>query len=114
MKVSGVALQCLSGDLEFRFSGSALGIRSVKTLSSLENLPLRTGCSEHRRAQQLVGRRALPFALRLLSIPHEALEADDAFCAWDEALKAGGLNPGSSADLTVATLMALFLCTPRR
>jgi triphosphoribosyl-dephospho-CoA synthase len=39
----------------------------------------------------------------------EALEADDAFCAWDESLKAGGLNPGSSADLTVATLMALFL-----
>ncbi len=27
------------------------------------------------------------------------------FVAWDEALKAQGLNPGTSADLTVATLM---------
>ncbi|HSN31230.1 MAG TPA: triphosphoribosyl-dephospho-CoA synthase, partial [Ideonella sp.] len=28
-----------------------------------------------------------------------------AFAAWDESLKARGLNPGTSADLTVATLM---------
>jgi triphosphoribosyl-dephospho-CoA synthase len=28
---------------------------------------------------------------------------------WDEALKARGLNPGTSADLTVATLFAGFL-----
>ncbi len=37
------------------------------------------------------------------------LEADPAFAQWDEALKTAGLNPGSSADLTVATLMAALL-----
>lgn len=34
----------------------------------------------------------------------EPLEADPAFAAWDASLKARGLNPGTSADLTVATL----------
>ncbi|WP_110402462.1 triphosphoribosyl-dephospho-CoA synthase [Sphaerotilus hippei] len=34
-----------------------------------------------------------------------ALDADPAWVAWDETLKARGLNPGTSADLTVATLM---------
>jgi len=33
-----------------------------------------------------------------------ALDADPAFAAWDESLKARGLNPGTSADLTVAAL----------
>jgi triphosphoribosyl-dephospho-CoA synthase len=32
--------------------------------------------------------------------------------AWDAALKARGLNPGTSADLTVATLFAGFLLAP--
>lgn len=32
-------------------------------------------------------------------------DADPAFHAWDAELKAVGLNPGTSADLTVATLM---------
>jgi triphosphoribosyl-dephospho-CoA synthase len=35
------------------------------------------------------------------------LDAEPDFAAWDEALKAQGLNPGTSADLTVATS---FLC----
>jgi len=34
----------------------------------------------------------------------ETLDADPAFAAWDESLKARGLNPGTSADLTVAAL----------
>jgi len=40
------------------------------------------------------------------------LEADPAFAAWDEALKAQGVNPGTSADLTVATLMLDGLVRP--
>ncbi len=32
-------------------------------------------------------------------------DADPAFAVWDGELKAGGVNPGTSADLTVATLM---------
>lgn len=32
------------------------------------------------------------------------LDADPAFAEWDAALKAAALNPGTSADLTVATL----------
>ncbi len=37
------------------------------------------------------------------------LDADPAFAAWDAALKADGINPGTSADLLVATLMAAGL-----
>lgn len=39
----------------------------------------------------------------------ERLDADPAFLAWDEALKSAGINPGTSADLTVATLMLAAL-----
>jgi triphosphoribosyl-dephospho-CoA synthase len=35
--------------------------------------------------------------------------ADPALAAWDESLKARGLNPGTSADLTVSTLMLSLL-----
>jgi triphosphoribosyl-dephospho-CoA synthase len=35
----------------------------------------------------------------------EVLEGQAAFIAWDEALKTAAINPGTSADLTVATLM---------
>ena len=35
---------------------------------------------------------------------HPAPASDPAFSAWDESLKADGINPGTSADLTVATL----------
>lgn len=34
------------------------------------------------------------------------LDADPAFATWDAALKAARINPGTSADLTVVTLMA--------
>ncbi|MBP6339361.1 MAG: triphosphoribosyl-dephospho-CoA synthase [Vitreoscilla sp.] len=35
----------------------------------------------------------------------EALDTQPGFAAWDETLKAQGINPGTSADLTVASLM---------
>lgn len=35
-----------------------------------------------------------------------------AFAAWDEGLKATGINPGTSADLTVCTLFAAALASP--
>lgn len=35
---------------------------------------------------------------------HPAPSSAPAFAAWDESLKADGVNPGTSADLTVATL----------
>jgi len=49
---------------------------------------------------------------------HAAQAADVAALAgrllkWDSELKARGLNPGTSADLTVATLLFAFLCKPR-
>lgn len=37
---------------------------------------------------------------------------DPAFAAWDESLKAQGINPGTSADLTVATLFLAGLLGP--
>lgn len=36
----------------------------------------------------------------------------EAFARWDASLKARGLNPGTSADLTVATLFLAALCDP--
>lgn len=35
-----------------------------------------------------------------------------AFAAWDEALKSSGINPGTSADLTVCSLFAAALLRP--
>lgn len=40
------------------------------------------------------------------------LDADPAFAAWDHELKARGINPGTTADLTVATLMLAGLAAP--
>jgi len=39
----------------------------------------------------------------------EVLDADAAFLAWDAALKADGVNPGTSADLLVAAMMLCHL-----
>lgn len=55
---------------------------------------------QHRRAAQAGDpRRAAP----------PTLDSDPAFIAWDSALKAAAINPGTSADLTVATLMLALL-----
>jgi triphosphoribosyl-dephospho-CoA synthase len=37
------------------------------------------------------------------------VDADLAFAAWDDALKAASINPGTTADLTVATLFVVGL-----
>jgi triphosphoribosyl-dephospho-CoA synthase len=54
-----------------------------------------------------VARRVMPVANPWLerALAGESLDANPEFAAWDEALKAEGINPGTSADLTVATLM---------
>jgi triphosphoribosyl-dephospho-CoA synthase len=39
-------------------------------------------------------------------------DADPAFAGWDRELKSRGVNPGTSADLTVATLMLAGLMAP--
>lgn len=41
--------------------------------------------------------------------PGRPLQGDPAFTAWDEALKSASINPGTSADLVVATLMLATL-----
>lgn len=42
----------------------------------------------------------------------EALEDDPALAEWDESLKRRGLNPGTSADLSVATAFVAALSEP--
>ena len=37
--------------------------------------------------------------------PHADLEHDPAYIAWDESLKTAGINPGTTADLTVTALL---------
>jgi triphosphoribosyl-dephospho-CoA synthase len=44
----------------------------------------------------------------------ETLDDNDDFAAWDEALKTAGINPGTSADLTVASLLLDGLANPQR
>ncbi len=44
---------------------------------------------------------------------HASPDGEPAFAAWDESLKARGINPGTSADLTVATLMIASLLGPQ-
>jgi triphosphoribosyl-dephospho-CoA synthase len=51
-------------------------------------------------------------AWRLRARRGEALDDDPAFAAWDESLKSRGLNPGTSADLSVATALLASLCGP--
>ncbi|HSV71150.1 MAG TPA: triphosphoribosyl-dephospho-CoA synthase [Methylibium sp.] len=51
---------------------------------------------------QAVTDEALPWMVR--AERGEPVGADPAFAAWDETLKARGLNPGTTADFTVSTL----------
>jgi triphosphoribosyl-dephospho-CoA synthase len=44
----------------------------------------------------------------------EPLDGDPAYAAWDASLKARGINPGTSADLTVASAFAALLLVPQR
>ena len=59
---------------------------------------------------QTVMRSAQPWLARAAA--GEPLDGDPAFAAWDLALKAAGLNPGTSADLTVAALFVAGLIAP--
>lgn len=42
-----------------------------------------------------------------------ALESDPAYAAWDATLKARGINPGTTADLSVASALLAALCDER-
>jgi triphosphoribosyl-dephospho-CoA synthase len=59
---------------------------------------------------QTVMRAAQPWQARARA--GADLDVDPAFTAWDLELKAAGLNPGTSADFTVATLFAAGLIAP--
>ena len=61
-------------------------------------------------AAQAVSAEAARWRDRLASDPAATEGAD--FAAWDVSLKARGLNPGTSADLTVCTLFIAALLTP--
>jgi triphosphoribosyl-dephospho-CoA synthase len=56
---------------------------------------------------QTVMQTAQAWLARLATQGHRAqpLDTDPAWGAWDQALKDTGINPGTTADLTVATLM---------
>lgn len=61
-------------------------------------------------AARAVSAEAAVWRDRLAAEP--AAAAGEAFAAWDDALKARGLNPGTSADLTVCTLFIAALLEP--
>ncbi len=62
-------------------------------------------------AAQTVRTEAVAWAARLDDDQEAGGSA--AFAAWDEALKARGLNPGTTADLTACTLFVAGLLEPR-
>jgi len=41
------------------------------------------------------------------------LELDPVFVEWDESLKSEGLNPGTTADMTVASMLLALITQPR-
>lgn len=51
-------------------------------------------------------------AWQLRACRDDAVDADPEFAAWDESLKADRINPGTTADLTVAALMIAGLSGP--
>lgn len=60
-----------------------------------------------------VAQSVMSEARRWRDVPAAApLDDDPAWAAWDAALKGRGLNPGTSADLSVATAMAAALRDP--
>lgn len=59
---------------------------------------------------QSVTADAASWLARLRADP--AVGESAAFAAWDEALKSSGINPGTSADLTVCSLFAAALLRP--
>ena len=63
---------------------------------------------------QTVMQAAQPWLQRLVQTGADTapLADDPAFIAWDDSLKATGTNPGTTADLTVATLMVAGLLGP--
>ena len=62
-------------------------------------------------ASHSVMNEARPWRLR--ARVGEALDRDPAFAQWDASLKARGLNPGTSADMSAGTAFLAGLCRPR-
>jgi triphosphoribosyl-dephospho-CoA synthase len=63
-----------------------------------------------RKHGQAVAQTVMTAAQGLQDVSEAQREA--ALAAWDESLKAAGLNPGTSADLTVGTLLLACLWRP--
>ena len=51
-------------------------------------------------------------AWQLRACRDDEVDADPDFAAWDASLKASRINPGTTADLTVAALLIASLCGP--
>lgn len=62
-------------------------------------------------AARAVSSEAQAWRMRLAAEPSASEPAG--FVGWDESLKASGLNPGTSADLTVCTLFLAALLDPK-
>jgi triphosphoribosyl-dephospho-CoA synthase len=59
-------------------------------------------------AAERIRQDAIPVRRRVLAEPDPRAALPE-LLQWDRALKAGGINPGTSADLTVATILAYRL-----
>ena len=106
-----------------RFAGTALNAEmpDVATIAAVQRLFLELLAAapdshivrKHGMAvAQSVMTAAQPWRDRMRA--GETSDADPGFRAWDESLKSQGINPGTTADLTVATLMLAGLLSLER
>jgi triphosphoribosyl-dephospho-CoA synthase len=114
------ALPC-GFSLPSRASSAAGGRPDVATVASVQALYLlllSTRPDSHivRKHGEAVAQNVMSAAQgwRARGADPPALDADPAFAAWDVALKARGVNPGTTADLTVAALMLAGLAPSRQ
>jgi triphosphoribosyl-dephospho-CoA synthase len=93
--------------------GSRPDATTVAAVQALYLLLLSTRPDSHivRKQGEAVAQNVMAAAQAWLARRPAAgsLDADPAFAAWDRELKARGVNPGTTADLTVATLMVAGL-----
>lgn len=94
---------CETGLRAFATAADAVAVQRLY-LALLSRLPDSHIVRKHGEAvAQNVMRSAQGFAGRAAA--GESLLADPAFAAWDAELKAARINPGTTADFTVATLL---------
>lgn len=103
------ALPALGAGFRLGTSGAGADVQTTQSVQRLYLTWLASGPDSHivRKHGELVAQTVMGSAQawRAQASDGICVDAEAGFAEWDAELKAAGLNPGTSADLTVATLM---------